>query len=310
MPASDLPSYKDLLWPALLAIRDLGGSATNSEILEQVQRQLGLTEQQLEVLHKGGPRTEVAYRLAWALSYLKGMGLLENSRKGVWALTSLGQIVEKDQLEELRKGYDDKRRKTPKSPSPPALTDIIPGILEKQGASDVVFAELSGGGVESPNAEEPPEEGAWRSELLEAIIAAGPSAFERLTQRLLRETGFDNVIVTGRSGDGGIDGTADYWLSLVSLTVVFQCKCSRKSLGPDEVREFQGAMHGKADKGILITTGTFTPGAQAEARRAGALRIDLIDGARLCDLLKEFKLGVETKLVEAVEIDREWFMRL
>ena len=94
-----------------------------------------------------------------------------------------------------------------------------------------------------------------------------PDAFERLARRLLREAEFDSVNVTGRSGDGGIDGLGVYHLGLVSFPVIFQCKRYRGSVSPSAVRDFRGAMAGRGDKGLLITTGTFTADAKKEATR-------------------------------------------
>ncbi|WP_256842256.1 restriction endonuclease [Ornithinimicrobium cryptoxanthini] len=122
-----------------------------------------------------------------------------------------------------------------------------------------------------------------------------PADFERLAQRLLREEGFINTLVTGRSGDGGIDGQGVYRLSLLSFQVFFQTKRYVGSVGSGAVRDFRGAMAGRGDKGLLITTGTFTADAKAEATRDGAPPIDLIDGLRLCDLLKKNRMGVEVK---------------
>lgn len=136
-----------------------------------------------------------------------------------------------------------------------------------------------------------------------------PDGFERLAQRLLRAAGFTNTTVTGSSGDGGIDGLGVYRLSLVSFPVFFQCKRYRGSVGPDKVRDFRGAMSGRGDKGLLITTGTFTSEARREATRDGAPPIDLIDGGDLCDLLKQHGLGISTRVIETeeVEIDPEFF---
>ena len=126
-----------------------------------------------------------------------------------------------------------------------------------------------------------------------------PDAFERLAQRLLRESGFLQVEVTGKTGDGGIDGKGIVRVSgLLSFHVIFQCKRYRGSITPSQIRDFRGAMQGRADKGFFITTGTFTRDAIKEATRDGAPPIDLIDGELLCDKLKEFKLGVQTELTE------------
>jgi restriction system protein len=150
------------------------------------------------------------------------------------------------------------------------------------------------------------EEG-WREELLRILAELDPAAFERLALRLLREAGFTNTQVTGRPGDGGIDGQGLYRLSLVSFPVFFQCKRYASSVGAAAVRDFRGAVSGRGDQGLLITTGTFTAEAKREANRAGATPIDLIDGERLCDLLKEYGLGVSTRTVEKITVSSDFF---
>lgn len=140
-----------------------------------------------------------------------------------------------------------------------------------------------------------------------------PSAFERLVQRLLRESGFIQVEVTGQSGDGGIDGKGIMRLGgLLSFHVIFQCKRYRGPVTVSQVRDFRGAMVGRADKGLLITTGNFTKDATREATRDGAPAIDLIDGDQLIDKLKELGLGVKTEKVEIekVTVDRDWILSI
>src|SRR6185437_16138890 len=132
----------------------------------------------------------------------------------------------------------------------------------------------------------------------------GGSAFERLCQRVLRESGFVKVEVSGRSGDGGIDGTGVLRLNLLSFQVLFQSKRYRGSVGSSVVRDFRGAMVGRADKGLIITTGTFTAEARREATRDGAPAIDLVDGEALCDLLKSLRIGVKVETVESVTVDQ------
>jgi restriction system protein len=144
----------------------------------------------------------------------------------------------------------------------------------------------------------------WKEQLLETLLALEPSAFERLCQRILRESGFVKVEVTGRSGDGGIDGTGVLRLNLLSFQVLFQSKRYRGSVGASVVRDFRGAMVGRADKGLIITTGTFTADARREATRDGAPAIDLVDGDALCDLLKSLRIGVRVETVESVAVDR------
>ena len=151
----------------------------------------------------------------------------------------------------------------------------------------------------------------WRETLLDILQKMDPSSFERLCQRLLRESGFIEVQVTGRSGDGGIDGNGIIRLAgLISFPVVFQCKRWQASIGPSTVRELRGAMAGRADKGLLITTGSFTREAKREATRDGVPPIDLIDAELLADKLKDLELGIATAMVESVTVDPGFFAKI
>jgi len=275
MSLPSLPRYQDLLWPAILALRDLGGSGSIEEIVERVLEQGDYDAEQQSVLHKGGPSTEIEYRLAWARTYLKGMGLAVNSQRGVWSLTDEGRNVVESELEPLRQAYILRNREARRS-----------------GSSSGADAEASEA-----------NETAWQERVLNALMQMSPAAFERLAQRLLREAGFISATVTGRSGDGGIDGLGVYRMSLVSFPVFFQCKRYVGSVGSGAVRDFRGAMAGRGDKGLLITTGTFTADAKAEATRDGAPPLDLIDGRRLCELLKQYELGVRTTIRQVEDVE-------
>lgn len=282
-----VPSYYDLLWPTLQAVIAMDGSGRIDEINRAVIEREGFDDAQQGVLHGDGPQTEIEYRLAWARTYLKGMGLLENSSRGVWSVIEKGRQVEQDQLRDLHAAYtraarERSRRRQREKPRP----------------------------AEPPESEEDVEaEDDWKQRLLDVLLKVPPDRFERLARRLLREAGFINTTVTGKSGDGGIDGIGTYRVSLISFTVFFQCKRYAGSVGAGAVRDFRGAMMGRGDKGLLITTGTFTADAQREATRDGAPPIDLIDGDALCDLLKQYELGVETKLrqIEDMELKPDFF---
>jgi restriction system protein len=292
MAAVEVPQYHELLWPALQALAELGGSASIGEIAETVIKREGFGDDQQAVLHNDGPETEIGYRLAWARTYLKAMGLLTNSSRGVWALTDEGTALLTDPS-----ASDSQRR----------------GRVRELWAAHLVElrkarkAKLSGDG--EPDTAEPTGERGWKEQLLGQLMSMTPGAFERLARRLLREADFDSVNVTGQSGDGGIDGLGVYRLGLVSFPVFFQCKRYRGSVGPSAVRDFRGAMAGRGDKGLLITTGSFSADAKKEATRDGAPPIDLIDGDRLCELLKRYDLGVQTTIrtVEDVSIDADFF---
>jgi restriction system protein len=291
-PNDPVPQYQHFLWPALQAVLALGGSASIAELDAAVIERESISPGIQSVLHGDGPMSEVQYRLAWARTYLKGMGLLTNSSRGVWSVTQAGLNVAEDEIAQLRADYIASlalnRKKSPKKKRDKSTFDNEIDQAEAEAEAD------------------------WKDGLLDILQAMSPGAFERLAQRLLRESGFSSATVTGRSGDGGIDGVGVYQISLLSFPVFFQCKRYTGSVGPSAVRDFRGAMAGRGDKGLLITTGTFTSEARNEARRDGAPPIDLIDGDSLCDLLKDLGIGVTTtpRTVEDVSIHAEYFNSL
>jgi restriction system protein len=279
-----IPTFDRMFNPLLEALRNLGGSGSNAELVDETARIIGLTDEELEEqTSRGQPR--FAYRLAWARSYLKAFGLIENSERGVWSLTQRGTETQKVDPAEVKR-FVRSRRLTP-------------------------VEAASAGPDEEDTADTEAGEESWRENLLELLLGLDPGKFERLCQRILRESGFVQVEVTGRSGDGGIDGTGTVELGgLLAFPVLFQCKRYQGGVGPSVVRDFRGAMVGRADRGLILTTGIFSREARREARRDGAPPIDLVDRDRLLDKLKELHLGVEVELVESVSIDSEWFSNL
>jgi restriction system protein len=283
MPSeAKVPTYDKLMWPVLEAIKALGGSATNDELLDKVIELEHVPNAVQNIMHTEH-QTKLGYRIAWAKTYLGKADALENPSHGVWAITEKGNALTAEEVEhipaEVRKLYKVEKGKKPK---------------DLQETEDL-----------------PPELKDWKDGLLAVLTGQlKPDAFERLAQRILRESGFVKVEVTGRSGDGGIDGVGVLRLALLSFQVYFQCKKYKGSVSPGAIRDFRGAMVGRTDKGLFITTGTFTAEAKKEATRDGAPAIDLIDGDSLCDLLKNLKLGVTTKMVEEVSFDPSWFAKI
>ena len=149
-------------------------------------------------------------------------------------------------------------------------------------------------------------EAEWKETLHGRLIALSPSGFEHFAAALLRADGFTKVEVMGGTGDGGIDGIATQ-SRIDPVSVAFQCKRYQGSVGAPEIRDFRGSFIGRCERGLLITTGTFTRSAKEEATRTGAHPVRLIDGDTLCDLLKEQKLGVQTEMIERVTIDESYF---
>ena len=220
---------------------------------------------------------------------VKRFGILENSSRGVWSLTTVGRnttTVDPAKVKKFVLALD--RQAEKKMPDEAAQPHVL-------------------------SLEDDLEELSWEDNILEVVKSISPDAFERLCQRLLRESGFIQVEVTGKSGDGGIDGKGVVRLGgLLSFHVIFQSKRYQGSVSASVVRDFRGAMVGRADKGLLITTGTFTKDARIEAQRDGAPPIDLIDGETLAQKLKELRIGVEvrTRVVEEVFIDKDFFNSL
>lgn len=277
-----IPNYRRFMWPVLCAVRELGGSARISEIVEKVIENEGFTEEQMEVQHELSGGSVLEGRMGFARSALKSIGALDNSERGVWSLTRRGDTATKEQIKDWQREAERERARRKKE------ADEAEVLSDDEDADD-------------------PDR--WRNDLLERLQAMPPDAFERLAQRLLREAGFHNVEVLGKSGDGGIDGVGVYRLSLVSFPTYFQCKRYRGAVPSKEVRDFRGAMTGRGDKGLLITTGSFTRGAREEATRDGAPPIDLVNGDDLCDLLKEYRLGVEVAVrqIEDIRVAPEFF---
>lgn len=269
--------------PLLNALRGLGGSAKAEEAVDRVAEDLKVSDEALnETLPSGGSRFR--NQVAWARFYLVREGLIDSSKRGVWSLTEKGFKTNLT-LEQSRETFlkwvkvfqEQKKNKEKTEP-------IAEQIAEGTGAI-------------SKN---------YREEVLETMLALPPAGFERLAQRLLRESGFTQVVVTGQSGDGGIDGFGILQVNpLVSFKVLFQCKRYANSVAPSQVRDFRGAMSGRADKGIIITTGTFTQEAKREATRDGAPPIELIDGEKLVDMLEKLEVGL--KAVTTYEVEHVFF---
>jgi restriction system protein len=160
------------------------------------------------------------------------------------------------------------------------------------------------------NAEENPPDAAgsddYKTELMEMLLSLSAGAFEMICQQLLREAGFEEVLVTGRSGDGGIDGHGVLKVNpFVTFKVLFQCKRYQRSVTPSQIRDFRGAMAGRTDKGTIITTGTFTSEAAKEARREGVVAIELVSGEKLIDMCKALQRELRPK--QTYELDEEFF---
>ncbi|HEY9874741.1 MAG TPA: Mrr restriction system protein, partial [Candidatus Obscuribacterales bacterium] len=222
---SSVPTFDSMLLPTIQALQSLGGSGTTEEIYDKVVQILNLPDEVLDIPHGSTSQSAVEYRLGWSRTYLKKYGLLQNSARGVWSLVStsidLGSLDAKEIVKVVREA--DKNKTTQAD------------HLDEPVASIETLKEL-----------------AWHQQLHKILLLLEPSAFERLAQRLLRESGFIQVQVTGKSGDGGIDGVGIARISgFLSFHVLFQCKRYQGAVTASQIRDFRGAMQGRTDKGLF-----------------------------------------------------------
>ena len=271
--------------PVLAALNELGGSARPAEVRELIVRDLGISEdEQAETMSSGYPRFD--NQVAWARFYLAKAGLIDSSRRGVWALSDTGRSAHPLSLDRALELFRTVQAGFPRSQP------------ERESESEDEAAPESDDS-ETLN---------HRQQVIELLRGLPAAGFERFCQRLLREAGFEEVSVTGRSGDGGIDGIGILQVnSLVSFRVLFQCKryAGSNPVTPSHVRDFRGAMTGRADKGIILTTGSFTSEAKREAIREGAPPIELVDADKLVVMLEELELGRSP--IRAFQIQRDFF---
>lgn len=287
-----VPRYHQLIIPTFAALQELGGSGGNDEIVERIIANLNIPDDVVDILHTNSTTvSELEYNAAWARTYLKDYGIIANSARSVWSINEdYSQVAPesldvKQIIEEVGKKHAERRMKKQLS----------------QPNQDAVSLD---DGVSAPDEVEP-----WRARLAMILQNMNPYGFERLTQRILRECGFSQVEVTKKSGDGGIDGTGKLKINgIFSFNVAFQCKRYSGIVGAGAVRDFRGSLTTDIEKGVLITTGTFSKSAKEEATKLGKQQIDLIDGEELINKIAEYGLGV--KEVKSYEIDDSFFEKI
>jgi restriction system protein len=281
------PAFVRWFGPVLEALRELGGSGRPTEVSEWIAQKQQIPQDELDRQNKGGV-SRFENQVAWARLYLVKAGYLGSSQRGVWSLTELGRIA--------ILGHDEAIALFKKVHA--SMTAERQPREEAEPADEA--ASQSGGQPVGTVKED------HRQRLLALLRSLPAAGFEQLCQRLLRESGFQQVKITGKSGDGGIDGYGIFLVnSFLSFQVYFQCKRYSGSVGASTVRDFRGAMQGRADKGLILTTGTFTSDARKESIRDGVPPIELVDAERLLDKFEELELGLTS--VKAYEIDASFF---
>lgn len=280
-----IPNYATLIEATFSALKLLGGSGKNDEINSKVAEILELSNEIQDIPHlNSSSLSEVNYRCAWARTILKNYGALENSARSVWTIKPEFTGIDSVDGAIIEKFRNVKSEKTQKF-------NTAEEKMEEQG-------------VDVPEEVKP-----WRKRLYEVLINMDPYGFERLTQRVLRECGFTNVVVTKKSGDGGIDGTGKLKINgIFSFNIAFQCKRYQGSVSAGDIRDFRGSLTTDIEKGVFITTGSFSKPAIEEASNPGKQQIDLIDGEEFITKLAEFGIGV--KEVKDYEIDEQFFAKI
>lgn len=274
------PEFLKYVNPVLTTLQENGGAGDSSDVIEQVIEKLGITEAELEETTANG-QSRIRNQIQWARFYLFKAGLIDNAQRGIWRLTNEGlkSKINDDGVYELFKKVQDSVKKSESTTTK----------KEEQKFESI-----------------PTEDEEHSVGLISLIQNLPSSGFEKLCKRLLTEIGINEIIITGGSGDQGIDGKGVVKLNdVVSLNIVFQCKRYRETVSPHHVRDFRGAMQGRGEKGLIITTGRFTKEAKAEASRDGVTPIELIDGNRLVELFEKYRLGL--KPVTVFEIDHDFF---
>jgi restriction system protein len=270
--------------PVLSALKRLGGSGQPAEVCAIVIKDLGLEGSPLleETLKSGVSKFE--NKIAWVRQYLVLAGYIERLKRGVWTLTEKARNSRSLSDAEIHKMLLEIQRQGKKS-----IDTADDQVAEEEDSSEVA-----------------PEESGYKARLLDIVRGLSPKGFEQLSQRLLRESGFEQVVVTGQSRDGGIDGIGVLKVNpFVTFKVLFQCKRYVGVVGSSEVRNFRGAMQGRTDKGIILTTGTFSADAQKEAVRDDVPPIELVDGDRLVGLFESLELGILPRVT--YDVDASFF---
>ena len=269
MRQSKGPQFTRFFKPIIEVLKESGGSGTIAEIIDRAIEKMEISENEQAVTLKNG-QSRVRNQVQWARFYLVRSGYLDSSKSGIWSLTEKGMNTDTKTFDVL------------------GTFRVVQKLFQEekkiQSKTEPFIDEIDEDEIEPLD---------HKAKLLNLIKSLPPDGFERLSQRLLRESGFQQVLVTGKSGDGGIDGVGILQVNpFVSFNVLFQCKRYQGAVTPSQIRDFRGAMMGRADKGIIITTGTFTLEAKKEARRDGVPPIELVDGEALLQMFERLELGL------------------
>lgn len=287
----NMPTQRSLYWPVIRAFQELQSSSRQPQLVEKVCEIINLSKEDMLALRGDGPGTEISYRISWVKDTLKRVGILINLERGLWTLTKKGRGIASE--EEADKIWDEVQA---------LWKEERKGSRTEKGAS-----HKSDDDVQEPD----DLDDVWVGEVLDAVASMEPDAFERLAKLLLSKLSFDDLVVTKRSRDQGIDilGVMKEGDGIVCRPVLVQCKRYKpgSAVPPKEIRDFRGTVQGRSADAIFITSGTYTKEARKEAVREGAIRINLVDGEQLAHMLKKARLGVEVEPREHVTVKPDFF---
>lgn len=284
------PSKSELLIPTYNALNELGGTASNKDICNKVISDLALPDEAVDEMHtNSNSQTELEYKLAWCRTYLKKYGVIRDIKRGIWSIQPeyVGGLSE----------------------DPKKIIAVAKGLISIDDHKPTPEESLDDDGDVKDDAQIPEENQPWRQHLLNVLLNMDPFAFERLAKRILYVSGFTEVSVTKKTGDGGIDGTGRFPVNdFFSFNIAFQCKRYAGQVSASNIQAFRGALPKNIEKGVIITTGRFTQPAIREASDSAKMQIDLIDGDKLIDLLANNNIGVTPKTI--YEVDENYFNML
>lgn len=280
------PEFIRFLAPIIAVLKELGGSGNAGEVVDAVIEKMDISDEELKVVNKNGG-SRIKNQVNWGRMYLVNYGAIDNSKRGIWSLTEKGEKLD---ITTHEQAYA-----------------VIKSVQELFKDNDNTEAKHED---ESVTFEENAIHKAsnYKEQLLTILRNLPPSGFEKICQRLLRESGFMKVKVTGKTGDNGIDGEGILAINpLLTFKVLFQCKRYKADniIGSSIIRDFRGAMQGRADKGIILTTSFFSKDAKQEAIRDGVPPIELVDADSIIELFESKELGL--KPIKAYEIEEGFF---
>ena len=307
-----IPDYQTLMRPVLEV---LAGSDVISmrDLTEQVATNLGLTEEERRETITSG-MSLIANRVHWSVTYLFKAKAVERPQRGHVRITQRGRDLLSgggeirnatlEQFPEYRAFYDKYRSgKRGRTTAPTTAEVVAPAPVEEDESPDDLIARA-----------ESDARTVLAAELLEKVRGIDPTAFEALVLKLLGAMGYGGLgqhLHTGQSGDGGIDGiiTEDK-LGLDRIYLQAKRYGEGNAVTSEQIRGFLGALMGKGDRGVFLTTSTFTKGAR-EAVNGVPARVVLVDGEQLVDLMIEHGVGVEPVRVATLHrINEDFFEAL